>query len=115
MVALNYDDKGGGVSAETFAPAINVGRLRRRIDRYLGLHPEVVPASLLIDALRREIATREEADLVSRQAAGDGSESPTAEENIDESALLAARLAELNYQRHGIWPRLQRFLFRDRR
>jgi hypothetical protein len=103
-------------------PPLN--RLAERVRHYFDRHPEVSREELLVDAVRREIQFREERET--------GNESGPARregewkswrsiarplltaEDIRVHALLARRLAILNYERHGLWPKLRRVLFCNR-
>jgi hypothetical protein len=89
----------------------NVKRLAGRVGHFFDRHPEVARQEFLLDAVQREI------DFCERQETKRGAEKqhstarPTLNAaDVNRQAELAARLAAMHYQRHGLWPRLRRFL-----
>jgi len=72
-------------------------RLVMRVRNYLDQHPKVSREEFLVDAVRWSAARP-------RLTA----------EDLRLHAWLAERLAVLHYERHGLWPRLRRFLFANR-
>lgn len=99
-------------------------RLAERVRHYLAQHPEFGPEKFLREALRREIDFRETRET-EREAWPTPLEGerikkvPSARpsltaEDIRLHAWLNERLAILDYERHGLWPRLRRFLFGNR-
>jgi hypothetical protein len=79
----------------------------------------------LLEAVQREIYFREQRETGT--GAGHGSQTRRgpgrrfsarpvlSAEDIRIHAWLTERLAMLHYERHGLWPRLKRFLFGNRR
>jgi hypothetical protein len=83
-------------------------------------NPDVSRQDFLLHAIKTELAYRERRDTTPwPRAAHAGKtwtaspaahQSPPAEEARRAEDLVAERLMALNYQRHGLWPRIQRFL-----
>jgi hypothetical protein len=105
-------------------PVPLANRVTERIRHYFNQHPEVSREEFLLEALRREVYFREQQDAGNgtRLARREDQESsrwstirrrPTAED-IRMHAWLAKRLAALHYERHGLWPKLRRFLLGKR-
>jgi hypothetical protein len=101
-----------------------VNRLAVRVRHYFDQHPEVAREKFLLEALRREIDFREqrdaqhEAKFAWRESEGTNRWStarprPSAAD-IRVHAWLTERVAEVHYERHGLWPKLRRFLFGNR-
>jgi hypothetical protein len=74
-------------------------------------------------ALRRELLFREQQDRASwaplskegpGASKGPSGRQPLSADEVRIHAWLNKRLAWLHYQRHGLWPRLRRFLFGNR-
>jgi hypothetical protein len=78
--------------------------LSDHVDRYFREHPDVSREAFLLHALGRELADRERQEQPNR-----GATFNDPEENEQQSAEIAMRLAAMNYQRHGVWPRVRRF------
>jgi hypothetical protein len=121
MVAANRDDRAfsGGFK---HVPAIN--RLAERARHDFDLHVVLARERLSLESVRREIYFREptetedQAGPVARKVEGTNGWSlapplPSAKD-IRLHAWLSERLAVLHHERHGLWPRLRRFLFGNR-
>jgi hypothetical protein len=119
MVPANWDER--LPSANTVLP---VHRLAERVRQYFDQHPEVSQGEFLLDALQWEIHFREQQEAghrpwpARREDRGsrrclDMGPPPTAED-IRLHAWLSERLALLHYERHGLWPKVRRFLFGNR-
>jgi hypothetical protein len=99
-------------------------RLMERVHHYFDQHPEVSRGELLLAALQREIHFREQQEAHSRtrpvrpEDQGPNSWSsigrPPTAEDIRIHVWLCKRMAALHYERHGLWPKLRRFLFGNR-
>jgi hypothetical protein len=121
MVAANPNNRFPYAGSNAVPP---VNRLAERVRQYFNKHPEVSRQEFLLQAVLREIHFRE------RMATGSGTGSarregegtsrwstarpPLSAEDIRIHARLIERLAALNYERYGLWPRLRRFLFGNR-
>ena len=100
-------------------------RLAERVRHYFNHHPEVSREQFLLEAVQREIYFREQQETGNgagpeRRTGGGVSRRFSARpalsaEDIRIHAWLTERLAMLHYERHGLWPRLKRFLFGNRR
>ena len=88
---------------------VDPNELGQQVEHYFHIHPEVARSAFLLDAVRHELAVREQADRQSNEVVFDETHLRESVDNVDRSARLASRVAELNYQRHGVWPRLRRF------
>jgi hypothetical protein len=116
MVAANWNEWVSSATALRPAP-----RLAQRIRHYFDQHPEVSRGDFLLQALQREIYLREqpEADHRFRTARRGDQASvrwsniapPPTAEDIRIHAWSSERLAALHRERHGLWPKLRRFLF----
>jgi hypothetical protein len=105
-------------------PVPPVNQLAERVRHYFDQHPEVAREKFLLEAIRREIDFREqgETEKGSGPARREGERTnrwSTARprlraEDIRLHAWLTERLAALHYERHGLWPKLRRFLFGNR-
>ena len=105
-------------------PVRLVGGLAERLRHYFDQHPEVRRDEFVREALRREISFREhhEAGYGRRPGCRDNPghgrwstvRRPPTAEAIRLHAWLSDRLAALHYERHGLWPKLRRFLFGNR-
>ena len=105
-------------------PVPPVNRLAERVRHYFDQHPEVSRQEFLLEAVLREIHFREHrekgngAGTMRREGEGTGrwstARAPLSAEDIRIHALLIERLAVLNYERYGLWPKLRRFLFGNR-
>ena len=92
-----------------------------RVRTYFDQHPDVSKDDFLHDALLREIDFREHAEnrkvegIIPRQGEGHRHRStirwPLSNHDLRVHSELAERLAEIHYQRYGLWPKLRRFLF----
>jgi len=83
-------------------------------------HPEVSRRDFLLHAIQSELAYRQRRDTApwprtahaskdwGASSAARRTQSPVDEHRAED--LVAARLMALNYQRHGLWPRFQRFM-----
>jgi hypothetical protein len=99
-------------------------RLASRVRQYFDLHPEVSREEFLLEALQREIQFREQTEMGTRVGPGRRFGGGAARrfparpalsaEDIRIHTWLTERLALLHYERHGLWPRLKRFLFGNR-
>jgi predicted ATPase len=121
MVAANPNYRFSFTGSNRVPP---VNRLAERVRHYFDQHPEVSREEFLVEAVRREIyfreqngigagtgpARRESRDTNSRTT----DRSPLNAEDIRVHAWLMERLAVLHHERHGLWPRLRRFLFGHR-
>src|SRR5262245_38763008 len=103
MVALNKSWRPQAVASDPIPPA---SRLAERVRNYFARHPEVSREEFLLDAVGRELVLRD-GPVTSPKPIG----RPLTEEDIRIHAQLNERLAALNYERHGLWPRIRRFLF----
>ncbi len=105
-------------------PVPPVNRLAERVRHYFDQHPEVSRQEFLLEAVLREIHFREQRATGNRAGTmrrdGEGTSRwstarpPLSAEDIRIHALLIERLAVLNYERYGLWPKLRRFLFGNR-
>jgi hypothetical protein len=121
MLALNTNYRFSSATSNSISP---VSRLVERVRRYFNQHPEVSRDEFLLEAIRREIRFREErktgngAGLARREGQGTSgwyiARPPLTAEDILIHAWLNERLAMLHYERHGLWPKLRRFLFGNR-
>ena len=120
MVAFNQDYRIPSAGSKPVPP---VNRLVQRVRHYFDQHPEVSREEFLLDAVRREILVREQREVRNGPGTvrGEGGESkrrstgrPPSNDDIRFGALLAERLAMLDYERYGLWPKLRRFLFGNR-
>jgi hypothetical protein len=101
-----------------------VNRLAERVRHYFDQHPEVSREEFLWEAVRREIHFREQratgngAGRARRKGQGTSKWStaqlPLSAEDLRIHAWLTERLTVLHDERHGLWPRLRRFLFGNR-
>jgi hypothetical protein len=111
MVAAN-PNAGLPPAAPNAMPRIN--GLDERVRDYFDRRPECPRRVSLGEAMRREIHSREQ------QEVGDGTgrwataRAPVTAEDLRIHAWLTRRLAVLHYERHGLWPRLRRFLLGSR-
>ena len=118
MVAANPNDCIPSAGPKHVLPG---NRLATRIRHYFDQHPELVRETFLLDAARREIDFREQRETVNGAGPAwrDGkrtnrwstARTPLSAEDIRLHNWLTERLAVLDYERHGLWPRLRRFLF----
>ena len=121
MAAANLDDRFPPVRSNPMPP---INRLAERVRQYFDQHPEVSREEFLLDAVRKEIRTREQRET------GNGASPARRErqrtnrwstarpsltaEDIRIHAWLTERLAALHHERHGLWPTLRRFLLGNR-
>jgi hypothetical protein len=119
MVAANLNYRFSPDDSDPVLPVFRPGeRLRHYFDQDPALiRPEFFPAAALGDVRYHE-----------QREPGIGPALPPSEENCRSSsarpaltardfrihAWLTQRMAALHYERHGLWPRLRRFLFGDR-
>jgi hypothetical protein len=106
-------------------PRPPINRLVERVRHYFDRHPEVSRDEFLLEAIRREIYSREQkqtgngAGLGRQESQGTSRWSiarpPLTAEDIRIHAWLNERLAMLHHKRHGLWSKLRRFLFGSRR
>jgi hypothetical protein len=90
------------------AGSATVRELGERIERYFHLHPDVSRAEFIFEAVRHELSLREQRKYAAQDAVH--AEFHADSDNLDEQcAAVAVRLTDLQYQRHGIWPRMKRF------
>jgi hypothetical protein len=117
MSATNSSDRIWSARANPVSP---VNHLAERVRHYLDQHPEVSRQEFFLEALRREIHFREQKESVD-DLRRTYQESQAAyrrfnirrrvtAEDIRVHAWLNERLAVLDYERHGLWPRVRRFL-----
>jgi len=116
MVPANSDEHVPPVK-----PVPGADRLTERVRYYFDQHPEVSRDEFLLEALRREIYFRERQEagrLVGwqdhRSSRWSTARPRPTDEDVRMHAWLAERLAVLHHERHGLWPRLRRFLFSNR-
>jgi hypothetical protein len=98
--------------------------LAERVRHYLAQHPELGRERFLLEAIQREIDFREKRETANgawhTRLEGEGikkwssARPPLCAEDIRLHAWLSGRLAILNYERHGLWPRFRRFLLGNR-
>ncbi len=103
MVAINNNWRSSSTPSHALPPA---GRLANRVRQYLARHPEVSPEEFALDAVGRELALREGPGTSPRPT----DRPPLTEEDIRLHAWLNERLAALHREKHGLWPRIRRFL-----
>jgi hypothetical protein len=118
MVAATPNDHIPSAGTNIVSP---VNRLAERVRHYFDQHPEVSHEKFLLEAVQREIHFREQresgngAGLARREGQVTSRWSiarpPLSDEDIRVHAWLIERLAVLHYERHGLWPKLRRFLF----
>jgi hypothetical protein len=121
MVAANPNDRIPSAGCNPIPP---VNRLAERVRHYFDQHLGVSREQFLLEAIRREIDFREQretengAEPAQREDEGTDRWStarPTlSAEVIRLQGWLSERLAMVNYERHGLWPKLRRFLFGNR-
>jgi len=121
MVAANPNDRIPSAGSNSVPP---VNCLAERVRHYFDQHPELARETFLLDAVRREINFREQREPENgARPARPEDEWPNryftarpslSAEDIRLHAWLTERLAALHYERHGLWPRLRRFLFDNR-
>ena len=112
MVAFNHNYRNAlSDSRAGRSPAVH--ELGERIERYFRVHPQASREAFLLHAVWRELADRQRQDQATHEAKVDEAQLRRCEEIVDQCALVAMRLAELNYQRHGLWPRVRRFFSHD--
>src|SRR5260370_39369727 len=119
MVAANPNDRIPSAGSNRVAL---VNQLAERVRDYLEQHPEVSREEFLLEAVRREIRFREQRATGNgaggARREGDGTNRwstarpPLRAEDIRIHAWLIEHQAVLHYERHGLWPKLRRFLFR---
>jgi hypothetical protein len=121
MVPANPNDR---IPSDGFDPVPPVNRLAERLRHAFDQHPEVFREECLREAVRRDIRLRGQSEtengagIARREGQGTGRwftarPAPSAED-IRVHAWLLERLAVLHYERHGLWPKLRRFLFGNR-
>jgi hypothetical protein len=113
MVAAHSNDR---ITSTNTSPAVT-----KRVDDYFSHHPEVSRQEFLLNALGREIHFREQRETryrpglihPERQRIGGwpSVRPPLSAEDIRIHTWLVERLAKVNYERHGLWPKLKRLLF----
>jgi hypothetical protein len=96
-----------------------VNRPAERIRHYFDQHPEVSREEFLLEAVCREIHFREQRAGLARRESHETvrwytARPPLSAGDIRIHAGLTDRLALLHYERHGLWPKLRRFLFGNR-
>src|SRR5712691_4371456 len=121
MVAANPNYRIPSAGSNPVPP---VNRLAERVRHYLDQHSKVAREKFLLEAVRRKIDFREqrETENVAGPARREGqgtsrwftTRPPLSAEDIRLHAWLAERLAVLHYERHGLWPKLRRFLLGNR-
>jgi hypothetical protein len=121
MVAFNKKSGNRPFEFGSDRPARGVAERTRD---FFARHPEIARDDFLIDALQREIVFREQRETKKPSTIahphGSGVEMRSANrprataEDLRRQALLAQRLAQLHYERHGLWPRIRRFFSGDR-
>jgi hypothetical protein len=121
MVAANPNDR---IPSDGPNPVPPVNRLVERVRRYFDQHPELARGKFLPAAVPREIDVREQRETDngagSARREGEGANQwstarpPLSAEDIRIHAWLIERLAVVHYERHGLWPKLRRFLFGNR-
>jgi hypothetical protein len=121
MVAANPNDR---IPSDGPNPVPPANRLVERVRHYFDQHPELTREKFLLAAVRREIDFREQRETGNgagpARRAGEGANRwstvrpPLSAEDIRIHAWLIERLAVVHYERHGLWPKLRRFLFGNR-
>jgi hypothetical protein len=121
MAAADPNDR---IPSDESDPKPPVNRLAGRVRFYFDRRPAVTRKKFLLDAVRRDFDfhTQRETETGAGPARwyGEGPNRwPTARpalsaEDIRLHAWLNERLAVLHYERHGLWPKLRRFLFGNR-
>jgi hypothetical protein len=121
MSAANSSNRIWFSRAKTVPP---VNRVVEHVRHYFDQHPEVPPEEFLLEALRREVHFREQKEPVgelglacrkSQRAYRRFSVWPqVTAEDIRFHAWLNERLAALDYERHGLWPKVRELLFGNR-
>jgi hypothetical protein len=105
-------------------PVQPVDRLVELVCYEFELHAVLVREKFLLESVRREIDFREQTEtesgarLVARNGEGinrwSSARRPLSAKDIRLHAWLSERLAVLHYERHGVWPKVRRFLFGNR-
>ena len=118
MVAANPNHRIPSARSEPRPP---LNYLAERIRHYFDQHPEISWEEFLRVAVQKEIHFREQreakngARLPCREGQGTSRWSTArpglSAEDSRNHAQLNERLALLKYERHGLWPKLRRFLF----
>jgi hypothetical protein len=99
-------------------------RLAERVRHYFDRHPEVSREEFLLDAVRRELNSREHEEAGTGpwpgRPGGPGTSPWTGRrprrsaEDARIHAWLNVRLAALRRERRGLWPRVRRFFLGNR-
>jgi hypothetical protein len=121
MVAAHPNYRFPSTGSNT-SPAVS--QLAQRVDDYFSQHPDVSRQEFLLEALQREIRFREQREARNGAGLGHGeaqwstgwshARSPLSAEDTRIHRWLVERLARVDYERHGLWPRLKRLLFENR-
>jgi hypothetical protein len=102
MVAVNSNDR---IPSARANPVLPDSPLAQRVRHYFEQQPEVAREEFLLEAVRRGIHFRNTESTTRPSLSA---------EDIHLHAWLTERLAMLHYERHGLWPKLRRFLFDNR-
>jgi len=121
MLGANSNDR---IPSDGSDPVRPVNRLAGRIRRYSDRRPGLAREQLLPEAMQRAIHFRGPVETAMgvgpARRYGDGPNrrlnvrAPLSPEDIRLHSWLAERLAVVHHERHGLWPRLRRFLFGNR-
>jgi hypothetical protein len=121
MVAANPKDCILSAGSNLVPP---VNQLPERVRHYFDQHPEVSPEEFLLEAVRRQIHSREQRQAgngvgLARREGQITSRLSTRRRTLSAEEIrlhtkLTERLALLNYEQYGWWPRLRQFFFSNR-
>ncbi len=121
MVAFN---KNSGKVPFEFGQETLATRVVERTRDYFARHPDISREEFLLSAVRREVTFREQQEMrhrsafprpaVSRVESQFTNRQRPTMEDLQQHAAVAERLAQLDYERRGFWPRLRRLLMGNR-
>src|SRR5260370_42290311 len=113
MVAINPNNR---IPASEYDAVPTSKRVGKCVRRYVDQHPEVSRKEFFLEAVWREIQYREKREMkngagrVRRENEGARRRSvarpPLSAEDLRIHAGLIERLAVVNYERYGLWPKL---------
>jgi hypothetical protein len=117
MKSANSSARHWFTRANTTVPPVN--RLSERVRQYFDLHLGVTAEKLSCESLRPELPPRKQKETVNENELGlarrrFNNRPPLTAEDIRFHAWLSERLAVLDYERHGLWPKVRRFLVSNR-
>jgi hypothetical protein len=121
MASANGTNRFASPGANPMSP---LEKLAERVRQYFEQPPEISREALLLESVPRELRflQQRETGRVAGPVPGEGEGSnrwstarrPLGAEDIRLHTWLTERLAAVHYDRHGLWPKLRRFLFSNR-